>query len=201
MMILWKERSSMHWQRFKSRSFYLLRYLFCQFLWPISHNPLQVCETSASDPFPLRSHHRMSLDESRFDWGTYGVSTSHQKKKLSSDEPCRWPLLYFFDGYQHDTWHSQRAWFVTCQKLVKFTDWFWGNEFLLSIHFLNSPALHMVQLDAPQSPYICVPIYLPKRHAGPPRVQFSRSLSSHGWHGTANQDFFGSSPIFSVYLT
>ena len=97
-MILWKERSSMHWQRFKSRSFYLLRYLFCQFLWPISHNPLQVCETSASDPFPLRSHHRMSLDESRFDWGTYGVSTSHQKKKLSSDEPCRWPLLYFFDG-------------------------------------------------------------------------------------------------------
>ena len=95
-MILWKERSSMHWQRFKSRSFYLLRYLFCQFLWPISHSPLQVCETSASDPFPLRSHHRMNLDESRFDWGTYGVSTSHQKKKYPPMNPVDGPYYFFW---------------------------------------------------------------------------------------------------------
>ena len=34
--------------------------------------------------------------------------------------------------------------------------------------------------------HICVPIYLPKPRAGPPRVQFSRSMSSHGWHAAAN---------------
>ena len=48
-----------------------------------------------------------------------------------------------YDRCQHD------------RNVFKFTDWFWRNEFLLSIHFLNSPTLHVVQLEAPQSPYIC----------------------------------------------
>ena len=30
-------------------------------------------------PFLLRSHHRMNLDESSFDWNAFGVPTSHQK--------------------------------------------------------------------------------------------------------------------------
>ena len=36
-------------------SFYLVRYLFCQSLWSISHNTFQVCRTSASDEI-LSSH-------------------------------------------------------------------------------------------------------------------------------------------------
>ena len=113
-MILWKERSSMHWQRFKSRSFYLLRYLFCQFLWPISHNPLQVCETSASDPFPLRSHHRMNLDESRFDWKRIWCSYFSSKKFLTPRWTLSIDLVTYFMMDVRMT-HTARL-FVTCPK-------------------------------------------------------------------------------------
>ena len=108
-----------------------------------------------------------------------------KKKKLSPDEPCRWPLLYFFDGYQHDTWHSQRAWFVTCQKLVKLLIDFGEMSPFYQYTFWTRQHCMWYNLKHPNR-HISVPIYLPKRHSGPPRVQFLRSLSSHGWHAAAN---------------
>ena len=145
-----------------------------------------LCRTNASDPIfiEISSSHELGQTEVRLE--THLVFLLPIKKVF---HPPMNPVDGPYDRFQHD------------RCVFKFTDWFWGNEFLLSTHFLNSPALHMVRLEAPQSPYICVPIYLLKRHAGPPRVQFSRSLSSHGWHAVANKDLIGYSPIFSLYLT
>ena len=123
----------------------------------------------------------MNLDELRFDWDSdaFGVSTSLRKSFSSPDEPVDEPYYIFYDGYQHDTpTHSVFVFDLleTCWLISGI-----GVPFINALFELASIWYNLEHHN--RRPYhICVPIYLPKRHAGPPRVQLSRSLSSHGWH-------------------
>ena len=73
-------------------------------------------------PFLLRSHHRMTLDESSLDWNAFGVPTSHQKKFFTP----RWTLsMDLMTCFMMDVsmTHKERL-FVTCQKLFKLINWY-----------------------------------------------------------------------------
>ena len=142
-------------------------------------------------PFSLRSHHRMNLQLGRIEvrleriWCSYFPSKKFFTPRWTFDEPCRWTLLHIL--WWMSGWHIQHVCLQlarNCSKIWPKMGSFWTRQ-------------HMAQLEAPhwqpQIPYLCycVSIYWPisKRrshhHAGTPRVQFSRRLSSHGWHAPA----------------
>ena len=137
-------------------SFYLVRYLFCQSLWSISHNTFQVCRTSASDEI-LSSHElgRIGVRLGRI-WCFYFPS-----KKFFI---CRWTLSMdlMIDVSMTEAFSNLLTDFGLMNSFYQYT--FWTRQHCMWYN-LKHPNRH-----------ISVPIYLPKRHAGPPRVQFSRSL-------------------------